>query len=125
MPNISLGTLLAGIFLILSILSGVWLTRTGRPLNVVIMTVHKLISLGAVVFFAVAIYGLATAGAITLVDWINILVSGVLFLTLIASGAVLSGGKVTGGALMVAHKAFPFLAAVCFVLMFFHVTIGR
>lgn len=119
------GSILAGIFLIFSILSGIWLTRTGRPLNVVIMTIHKLISLGALVFTGVAIYRRALAGAIIPVDWINILLTGILFLTLFASGAVLSAGKVTRGALVIAHKAFPALAFICFLLLFFHLRIGR
>ncbi len=119
------GSIVAGIFLTLSILSGIWLTRSGRPLNVVIMTIHKLISLGAVIFTGVGIYRLSLAGGINLADWINILITGILFITLFASGAILSAGKVTKGALLVAHRAFPALAAICFILLFFHVTIGR
>ncbi len=119
------GSILAGIFLLFSILSGVWLTRTGRPLNVVVLTAHKLISLGAVISISVAIYWLSLARAISPAEWINILITGILLLTLFASGAVLSAGKVTKGALLVAHRSFPFLAAICFVLIFFHITIGR
>jgi hypothetical protein len=119
------GSITAGIFLIFSILSGAWLTRTGRPLNVVIMTVHKLISLGAVLFTCLAIYLVAQARVINLADWINILVTGILFLTLFASGAVLSGGKVVKGALLVAHRSFPFLAAICFIVLFYYIAIGK
>ena len=42
--------LFAGLFLLFIILSGIWLSRTGRPLSVLILTLHKLISLGAVIF---------------------------------------------------------------------------
>ena len=119
------GSIPAGIFLIISILSGVWLTRIGRPLNVVIMTIHKLIALGAVIFYVVAIYRLSLAGMISPVEWITILVTGILFLTMFVSGAVLSGGKVVKGALLVAHKSFPLLAVICFLVLFYHVTIRR
>jgi hypothetical protein len=119
------GSITAGIFLILSLLSGVWLARIGRPLNVVLMTTHKLISLGAVIFTGVAIYRVFGAAGISPTQWITVLVTGILFLTLFASGAVLSTGKVTKGALLIAHKSFPVLTVICFFLIFFHVTIGK
>jgi len=119
------GSILAGIFLILSILSGAWLTHIGRPLNVVIMTIHKLISLGAVILTCVSIYLVDQAVVITAAEWINILIIGILFITLFASGAVLSGGKVLKGALLVAHKSFPFLSVICFIVLFYHIAIGR
>ncbi len=125
MSNLPPGSILAGIFLLFSILSGVWLTRTGRPLNVVVLTAHKLISLGTVISISVAIYWLSLARAISLAEWINILITGILLLTLFASGAVLSGGKVSRGALLVAHKSFPVLAVLCFILLFFRITIGK
>ena len=40
--------IIAGLFFVFILLSGVWLSRTGRPLNVLILTIHKLISLAAV-----------------------------------------------------------------------------
>jgi hypothetical protein len=119
------GSIPAGIFLLFSILSGIWLTRIGRPLNVVVMTIHKLIALGALIFTGVGIYNLSLAVGFNLAGWINILIIGLLFLTLFASGAILSGGKITGGALLVAHKVFPALTAICIILMFYHVAIGR
>jgi hypothetical protein len=119
------GSLLAAIFLILSIFSGIWLTRIGRPLNVVIMTIHKLIALAAVVLTVVALYRAYGATGINPVDWITILVTGILFLALFASGAILSGGKVVRGALVVTHKIFPYLTAICFFLIFFHSVSGR
>ncbi len=48
--------IIAGLFLLFIILSGIWLSRTGRPLSVLILTLHKLISLGAVVFLAITVY---------------------------------------------------------------------
>ncbi len=124
MPIFPPGSILAGIFLLSSILSGIWLTHIGRPLNVVVLTIHKLISLGAVIFTSLAIYWLSLARAISPAGWINILVTGILFLTLFASGAILSTGRVVKGALLVAHRSFPFLAAICFVLIFLHIAFG-
>ena len=45
--NITVRAVVAGLFFLFVLLSGIWLSRKGRPLNVGISTVHKLISLAA------------------------------------------------------------------------------
>jgi hypothetical protein len=54
--NASVRVIVAGVFFLLIFLSGIWLSRTGRPLNVGISTIHKLISLAAGIFLLVTIY---------------------------------------------------------------------
>ena len=49
---------IAGIFLVLIIVSGLWLSRTGRPLNVLILTVHKLIAVAGVALLVITLYRL-------------------------------------------------------------------
>jgi hypothetical protein len=46
----------AGLFFLFIFLSGIWLSHSGKPLNVIILTIHKLISLAAVVFLIITIY---------------------------------------------------------------------
>jgi hypothetical protein len=46
----------AGLFFLFIFLSGIWLSYSGKPVNVIILTIHKLISLAAVVFLIVTIY---------------------------------------------------------------------
>ena len=48
--------LITGAIFIFVLLSGVWLSRTGRPLNTLILTIHKLISLSAVVYLVIIVY---------------------------------------------------------------------
>jgi hypothetical protein len=47
-----------GFIFLLTLVSGFWLTNSGKPLNTVIFTVHKLIALAAVIFTSIAIYSL-------------------------------------------------------------------
>lgn len=49
-------TILTGILILLSIASGIWLSRKGRPLHAIIFGVHKIISLAAIVWIAIVLF---------------------------------------------------------------------
>lgn len=53
-----------GIVFLLTLASGFWLSRGGKPLNGVIFNIHKLIALGAVVATAVQLFKLLETGQI-------------------------------------------------------------
>ncbi len=79
--------------ILITILFGIVLHKTGRPYNVGIFTIHKLTTV-ALVFFVVrmiisftAHYGLNLAGTIL------IIISAILILGLVFSGGVMSLGK--------------------------------
>jgi NADPH:quinone reductase-like Zn-dependent oxidoreductase len=50
--------IIPGILFLLTLAAGVWLSQSGRPLNTLIFTVHKLIALAAVMTTTVQLYGL-------------------------------------------------------------------
>jgi len=125
MPTIPPGSIPSGIFILLSIFSGVWVTTRGKPLNVVIVTIHKLISLAAVIFTGVAIYRLNRLVHVNPFGLAAIVLSGLFFISLFGSGAVLSSGKVTKGVLLIAHKSLPLLAAISVVLTFYFMINGK
>ena len=56
--------LIPGIVFVLTLVSGVWLSRSGKPLDTGIFTVHKLIALGAVVATAIQTYHALKGGEI-------------------------------------------------------------
>jgi len=45
----------AGLFFLFIFLSGIWLSRSGKPLNGLILNIHKLISLAAGIFLIVTL----------------------------------------------------------------------
>jgi hypothetical protein len=47
-----------GIILLLTLVSGLWLSRTGKPFNTLIFTLHKLTALAAAVLAGMALYPL-------------------------------------------------------------------
>jgi hypothetical protein len=104
--------IVAGLFFLFIFLSGIWLTRTGRSLNVAISTVHKLISLAAGVFLLVTIYQRTQLVPLSATEWIAIVVTGLCFLGTVVSGGLLSSDKPMPVAVMRVHQVGPVLAAL-------------
>ena len=101
-----------GLLLLFTLLSGVWLSHSGRPYNTVIFTIHKLIALGAVIFTVVTVQQLRTSVDIQTLAIGAIVVTGLLFLSLFASGALLSIGKPDHIAILTIHRVAPLLAVI-------------
>jgi hypothetical protein len=102
---------IAGLLFLFTLLSGVWLSHSGRPLNVVIITIHKLIALATVIAIVVNVYPLYRAADIrTFLELVLIAVTGLAFLALFVSGALLSLGKPLQGAVLGIHQVVPLLA---------------
>lgn len=101
--------ILAGVVLVLVIVSGLWLSRSGRPLNVLILTIHKLIAVGGVVLLVITLYRLNQT---TPLSSLEIAVTGVtilLFILLIVTGGLLSTAKVWPGIVLKIHQVVPTL----------------
>jgi hypothetical protein len=101
--------IIAGLFFLFIFLSGIWLSRTGRPLNVAISTVHKLVSLAAGIFILVTIYQQSRVVPLSALEWIAIVVTGLCFLGTVASGGFLSSEKPAPVALLRVHRIVPVL----------------
>ena len=74
----------AGVLLLLTLISGVWLSSTGRPLNIPIFTIHKLIALVATVLIALTIYSLRVGVGVSPSVWVATVVTGLLLVSLFA-----------------------------------------
>jgi hypothetical protein len=107
--NPTVRVILAGVFFLLIFLSGIWLSRSGRPLNVGISTVHKLISLAGGIFLLVTIYQRSRAIPLNTTEWIAIVITGLCFLVTVASGGVLSSEEPMPVAVHRLHQIVPVL----------------
>lgn len=101
--------IVAGLLFLLIFLSGIWLSRSGRPLNVGLSTVHKLISLAAGIFLLVTIYQRNRVIPLSALEWIAIVVTGLCFLGTVASGGLLSTDKPAPVTLLRVHQVVPVL----------------
>jgi hypothetical protein len=105
-----------GIAFLLTLISGLWLSRAGKPLNVAIFNIHKLIALAAVVLAV-----LQTRGALreTGVQLALIVLLGLIALAAIAlfvTGALMSMNKPAYGVLLTIHNVAPFVAVIAMAL---------
>jgi hypothetical protein len=101
-----------GLLLLFTLLSGVWVSNAGRPYHTGIFTIHKLIALGAVIFTVVTVQQLRIGMDTRTLAVGAIVVTGLLFLSLFASGALLSIGKPDHIAILMIHRVAPLLAVI-------------
>jgi len=101
-----------GIVFVLTLASGLWLSRAGKPLNPLIFNVHKLIALAAVVITAIQAFN-ALRGAPDQAILIALLaLAGLSVVALFATGALMSMNKPAYGVLLTIHNIAPFVAVI-------------
>jgi hypothetical protein len=101
-----------GLLFLFTLISGVWLSHSGRPLNTAIFTIHKLVALATVIVIGINIYKLSRTVDVQTVVLAAIAVTGVLFLAMFVSGALLSFEKSMPQAVLRVHQVVPLLAVV-------------
>ncbi len=96
---------------LLTLGSGVWLSRSGKPYSTALFTLHKLIALATVVAIAMSVYNLYhTADARAGLAPAAVAASGLLFVALFVTGALLSLEKPASEAVWRIHQVAPLLA---------------
>jgi hypothetical protein len=102
----------AGILFLLTLISGAIVSRSGRPLSVGLVTIHKLIAVGTVVLIGMALNQLyRIVDGKVFIGMSVMIISGVLFLALIATGALLTREEMQLPELVLqVHQVAPLLA---------------
>src|SRR4030042_5755971 len=96
-----------GLLFIFTIVTGIWLSNSGKPLNTLIFNIHKLITLASVIFLTIVIRNLLKNVEINHVILALIIVTGLFVLTLFISGALLSLGKPVNNIILTIHSVTP------------------
>jgi hypothetical protein len=100
----------AGVLSIFTLLSGVWLSHSGKPYSTAIFTIHKLIAVATVIVIGMSIVNLYKSLDIrTFVLVLVIAISAVFFLSLAVTGGLLSLDILPQVALKI-HQMVPLLA---------------
>ena len=100
----------AGVLSVLTLLSGVWLSHSGKPYSTAIFTIHKLIAVATVVVIGMNIVNLYKSLDIrSFVMLLMIAISALFFLSLIVTGGLLSLDVLPQVALRI-HQVTPLLA---------------
>ncbi len=111
--------LFAGLFFVFILLSGFWLSRSGKPINTAILTIHKLISLGAGIFLGITIYRIHQATPLNPLEMAAVAVTLLFFIAMVATGGMLSTTKPMPGFVLKVHQIMPYLVIIsAFVNMY-------
>ena len=90
MSTIQLRAVGAGVCFLLILLSGFWLSRSGKPYGKAVFTVHKLASLAAVVLLGITVYQVKRDGMLSATGLLVAIVAGLFFLGTMVTGGLLS-----------------------------------
>ena len=127
METISTKLIAAGILFLLTLISGFILSRSGRPLNVGLTTIHKLIAVGTIILIGMAVYQLykTTEGKV-FIEMSILFISGIFFLALIATGALLTREEMQlPEVVLKVHQLAPLLALVTSTLTIYLLVRGN
>lgn len=114
--------ILSLVFLFLMIFaSGFWLAGSGKPYHVILLTFHKLISVGLFVFLLLTILKNNRVKPLGLGIFMLCLVAGLLFLAAIVSGGLLSMEKAMPSFVLYLHRITPFLSILGVTVLFFFI----
>ena len=101
-----------GLFFLFIFLFGYWLSHSGKPYNVLVLTTHKLTSLAAVIFFGITIYQINQMAPLSALELTGGVVTGLLFIGTIITGGLLSTDKPALAAILKIHQIAPFLTVL-------------
>jgi len=112
MDTITSKLIIAGILFLFTVISGAIVSRTDRPLSIGLVTVHKLIAVGTVVLIGIAVNQLyKTSNGKLLIELSVMVISAILFLALIATGALLTREEMQlPDMVLKIHQVVPLLA---------------
>ena len=108
-----------GLLFLLMILSGIWLTKTGKPYNPVLFNVHKILSLAAVVLAGIQAYALFRQVDTGSLEATLLILAAALFLVLIVSGGLLNEDFRIHDLLRIVHRITPVLAIAITGVLFY------
>jgi hypothetical protein len=111
--------LYTAVFFLLIFLSGFWLSRSGRPYGVLLLTIHKLLSVATVVFLTVIILRNDRSVGLSSLELIAVVVTGLLFLGTIVTGGLLSLVKPMPAFIHHLHQITPFLTLLSTALTWY------
>jgi len=112
MSTTQLKIVFVGLFFLFMFLFGFWLSRNGKPYNMALFTMHKLIALGAVVYLVLTIAKIHQATPLTPIQFTAVIITALCFVVTAATGAMLSVDKVMPEIVHRMHQITPYLTVL-------------
>ncbi|HEY3310676.1 MAG TPA: hypothetical protein VGK00_03455 [Anaerolineales bacterium] len=108
--------LTAVLFFLFIFALGFWLSRSGKPYNIIIFTIHKLIAMGAIVYLAVTVHKVSQVSPLDSAQIIAIIITLLCFLTTILTGGLVSLARPMPPIVTSLHHLGPWLAVLSTVV---------
>jgi heme A synthase len=101
-----------GLFFVSIFLSGIWLSRSGRPHNTIVLTIHKLTAVAALVFLGGIVYQMNQTAKLNTLELTLAVVTSLFFVTTIITGGLLSVDNTMPVLVSTMHQIVPFLTVL-------------
>lgn len=88
--------------------TGFWLTHSGRPYGVALLTLHKIATVGILVLFGTSVYEAIKLSVLSIGVWLVISLALVMCVAMIVSGSVLSIVESPPPAVSLLHRVAPY-----------------
>jgi len=112
MKIIDLKLVFTTLLFIFVFISGIMLSKYGRPLNIVLFTIHKVVSLLALILTIIVIYNLLRGVDLKITYCSMILVTSIFFISAIVTGGLLSIERMTNNLILISHKVLSLLTLI-------------
>ncbi len=112
MSTIQLKVIITVFIFLIIFFSGLWLNKTGKPYNIIVLAIHKLISAGIIIYIAVTCYQLYKAAGLNTSELILGSSMIIVFLGSVVSGALLSAGNPMPSTAAIIHKALSYVSVL-------------
>jgi hypothetical protein len=101
-----------GVLFPIIFLSGFWLSNSGRPLNTIVFTVHKLVAVATVILLGVTLYRTNQVAPLSAIQINAGAVTGLLFLSTIVTGGLVSTDNTMPALVTTLHRITPYLTVL-------------
>jgi len=120
MEALNIKLIFAGILGVITLISGILLSNAGRPLNPALFNIHKMIAVIMIVLVILSVVQLYKAEETkALVELGMMILTGVLFAALVATGGMLSFEREWPSVVLKVHQVLPLISLACSAISVF------
>jgi hypothetical protein len=102
----------AGLFFLLILPSGLWLSQSGKPYGPLLFNIHKLLGFGLFVFLAINVYRVNQAAPLNALQLTACLLAALFFAATIVTGGLVSLPKAMPAVVPLFHRLLPYLTVL-------------
>jgi hypothetical protein len=111
--------LITALLIALIFVSGYWLSRMGKPYSGLLLTVHKLIALGAGIYLGITVHKINQTDPLSLAQWTALAAMVLFFLVTVVTGGLASVEKTFPAIVARTHHIGPYLTILSSIIFFY------